>query len=49
MDFAYGRMKKKLIAAGEALDGGVARVVIASSQQPDPVERALDGMGTVLA
>ena len=49
MDFAYGRMKKKLIAAGEALEGGVARVVIASSQQPDPVERALDGMGTVLA
>lgn len=49
MDFAYGRMKKKLIAAGEALEGGVGRVVIASSQQPDPVERALDGMGTVLA
>src|SRR5438034_440808 len=47
MDFAYGRMKKKLIAAGEALEGGVPRVVIASSQQPDPVERALDGMGTV--
>src|SRR6266540_969717 len=49
MDFAYGRMKKKLIAAQEALEGGVARVVIASSQQPDPVERALEGMGTVIA
>jgi len=49
MDFAYGRMKKKLIAAGEALEGGVPRVVIASSQQPDPVERALDGMGTVIS
>ena len=49
MDFAYGRMKKKLIAAREALEGGVARVVIASSQQPDPVERALEGMGTVIA
>jgi acetylglutamate/LysW-gamma-L-alpha-aminoadipate kinase len=48
-DFAYGRMKKKLIAAGEALEGGVKRVVIASSLQPDPVERALDGMGTVIA
>jgi [amino group carrier protein]-L-2-aminoadipate 6-kinase len=48
MDFAYGRMKKKLIAAREALDGGVGRVVIASSLQPDPVERALDGMGTVI-
>src|SRR6267378_2259492 len=49
MNFAYGRMKKKLIAAQEALDGGVKRVVIASSQHPDPVERALEGMGTVIA
>src|SRR5436309_9345908 len=49
MDFAYGRMKKKLIAEGEALDGGVPRVIIASSLQPDPVERALDGMGTVIS
>ena len=49
MDFAYGRMKKKLIAAGEALEGGVKRVVIASSLPPDPVERALDGKGTVIA
>src|SRR6267378_1781455 len=49
MNFAYGRMKKKLIAAQEALEGGVKRVVIASSQHPDPVERALEGMGTVIA
>src|SRR6266508_2359575 len=49
MDFAYGRMKKKLIAAQEALEGGVTRVVIASSRQPDPVERALEGMGTVIS
>jgi len=42
-------MKKKLIAAGEALEGGVPRVIIASSLQPDPVERALDGMGTVIS
>ena len=48
MNFAYGRMKKKLIAAKEALEGGVARVVIASSQQSDPVERALEGMETVI-
>jgi len=49
MNFAYGRMKKKLIAAQEALEGGVRRVVIASSQNADPVERALEGMGTVIA
>ena len=48
MEFAYGRMKKKLIAAKEALEGGVPRVVIASSQVADPVERALDGSGTVI-
>jgi len=49
MNFAYGRMKKKLFAAKEALDGGVPRVIIASSQVTDPVERALSGQGTVLA
>jgi len=49
MNFAYGRMKKKLIAAREALDGGVPKVIIASSQLSDPVERALSGQGTVLS
>ncbi len=48
MNFAYGRMKKKLIAAKEAVEGGVRRVVIASSQVEDPVERALSGLGTVV-
>jgi len=48
MNFAYGRMKKKLIAAKEALEGGVSRVVIASSRLGDPVERALSGLGTVI-
>jgi len=41
-------MKKKLIAAKEAVEGGVARVVIASSQVEDPIERALSGLGTVV-
>jgi len=48
MNFAYGRMKKKLFAAKEAIEGGVDRVVIASSQVEDPVERALSGLGTVI-
>jgi acetylglutamate/LysW-gamma-L-alpha-aminoadipate kinase len=48
MNFAYGRMRKKLIAAKEAVEGGVARVVIASSQVEDPIERALSGLGTVV-
>jgi len=48
MNFAYGRMKKKLIAAKDALDGGVSKVIIASSNAADPVERAVSGLGTVI-
>jgi acetylglutamate/LysW-gamma-L-alpha-aminoadipate kinase len=44
---AGGRMKKKVMAAQEALAGGVGSVVIASSQGKDPVARALAGSGTV--
>ena len=48
LDFAYGRMKKKLIAAREAIDGGVKRVFIASSKVRNPVENTLAGLGTVI-
>ncbi len=47
LPLAAGRMRKKVLAAQEALRGGVRRVVIASSQGPSPVARALDGGGTV--
>jgi [amino group carrier protein]-L-2-aminoadipate 6-kinase len=47
LPFAGGRMRKKVLAAQEALAGGVATVVIASSQGKDPVARALAGAGTV--
>ena len=46
---AGGRMKKKLLAAREALAGGVERVVLADSRQPHPVQAALAGNGTVIA
>jgi [amino group carrier protein]-L-2-aminoadipate 6-kinase len=49
LPFAAGRMKKKVLAAREALAGGVGSVVIASSQGRDPVARALAGSGTVFA
>lgn len=45
---AQGRMRKKLVAAREALEGGVPRVVIASSRGSEPVGAALRGEGTVL-
>jgi [amino group carrier protein]-L-2-aminoadipate/L-glutamate 6-kinase len=47
LPFAEGRMRKKVLAAREAVQGGVGTVVIASSQGKDPVARALAGEGTV--
>ena len=43
---AEGRMRVKLLAAEEALDGGVARVVIGDARGANPVQAALDGAGT---
>ncbi len=48
LPLAQGRMRKKLLAAREALEGGVGKVVIASSAGPHPVEAALRGEGTVV-
>jgi [amino group carrier protein]-L-2-aminoadipate 6-kinase len=47
LGLADGRMRKKLLAARDALAGGVPRVVIASSRVDGPVARALAGEGTV--
>ena len=44
---AEGRMRKKLLAAKEALDGGVPKVAIGASSRPDPVAAALRGSGTL--
>jgi hypothetical protein len=46
---ADGRMKKKLLAAREAMTTGVARVVLADSRRAGPVQAALTGKGTVIA
>ncbi len=47
MEYAQGRMKKKILAAREALEGGVPRVIIADGRQEDrPLLRALEGAGT---
>ncbi len=46
---AGGRMRKKVLAAREALARGVERVVIASSRRDAPVAHALEGEGTVFA
>ena len=46
---AQGRMKKKVMAAREAIDGGVARVTIASGRIERPLALALAGGGSRIA
>ena len=48
MAVAQGRMKKKVMGAGEALKGGVARVVFADGRVDQPIRRALANEGTVI-
>lgn len=48
MEVAKGRMKLKLIASGEALAGGVKKVILADGRVESPVTHALQGQGTVL-
>jgi acetylglutamate/LysW-gamma-L-alpha-aminoadipate kinase len=45
-DIAKGRMKKKLLGAKEALDGGVSEVVIGDARAEAPIKFALSGKGT---
>lgn len=45
---ARGRMKLKVVAAGEALAGGVGMVAISDGRRVRPVEAALAGEGTSL-
>lgn len=46
LEWAQGRMKRKIVAASEALAGGVKQVIIADGRVPNPVARALAGAGT---
>jgi acetylglutamate/LysW-gamma-L-alpha-aminoadipate kinase len=46
LDFAQGRMKKKVLGAQEALQGGVAQVIIADGRSGQPITAALNGGGT---
>jgi acetylglutamate/LysW-gamma-L-alpha-aminoadipate kinase len=49
LEFAQGRMKKKVLGADEALKGGVGRVVIADGRVENPISSALAGNGTVIS
>jgi len=48
LTFAEGRMKKKVLGAREALQGGVGRVIIADGRVQNPISEALSGKGTVI-
>lgn len=47
MDWAQGRMKRKILSAQEALGNGLTRVVIGDGRVNMPVSLALNGEGTV--
>jgi acetylglutamate/LysW-gamma-L-alpha-aminoadipate kinase len=48
LEFAQGRMKKKVLGASEALSGGVGRAILADARVERPITRALAGEGTVI-
>ena len=45
---AQGRMKRKLIGAREALQGGVSQVILADGRIDQPITKALQGQGTLI-
>jgi acetylglutamate/LysW-gamma-L-alpha-aminoadipate kinase len=46
IEWAQGRMKRKVMSVKEALDGGVRRVGLADGRVVHPLRRALAGGGT---
>jgi acetylglutamate/LysW-gamma-L-alpha-aminoadipate kinase len=44
--FAKGSMKKKLLAAKEALEGGVKQILLGGARTEAPLTQTLDGVGT---
>lgn len=46
MEYAEGRMKKKVMGAVEAIGEGVGKVIFADGRIADPITRALAGGGT---
>ena len=49
LEFAEGRMKKKVLGASEALALGVPQVIFADGRCSQPITRALNGQGTVIS
>jgi len=47
-EYAKGRMKKKLLAAREALEGGVKRVILGDARVENQLSKAFQRQGTVI-
>ena len=48
-EYAEGRMKKKLLGAGEAIDAGVGSVILGDGTVEKPVTNALSSGGTLIS
>ena len=46
--YAQGRMKKKVLGAQEALEGGTGQIIIADGRFDDPISNAMNGGGTTI-
>ena len=46
LDWAQGRMKRKVLSVQQALNSGVTQVALADGRKPQPLLRALSGEGT---
>lgn len=49
LELAKGRMKKKVLAAADAVRRGVPEVILANANAENPIEAALSGAGTHIA
>ena len=47
-NYAKGRMKKKLLGAKEAIEGGVKSVILGDARISSPITAALNGNGTII-
>ena len=49
LEYAEGRMKKKVLGASEAFDLGVPKVIFADGRIENPITAALNGKGTLIS
>jgi acetylglutamate/LysW-gamma-L-alpha-aminoadipate kinase len=48
MNYAKGRMRKKMLGAKEALESGIQRVILSDANTEKPITDAMSGAGTVI-